>query len=113
MATQTRRITTEPMQRGCLSIDAPCMRARWRDREIELTAAEFRVVSLLASRSGGVSHSTIGAVKSERRGQDNARNVHATIKRIRRAFAAVDPGFTGIETLYGAGYGWRDTDERR
>ena len=30
------------------------------------------------------------------------------VKRIRKKFAAVDPSFDRIETVYGMGYRWRD-----
>jgi two-component system OmpR family response regulator len=33
--------------------------------------------------------------------------VTSQIKRIRAKFAAVDPGFASIETVYGMGYRWR------
>jgi len=36
------------------------------------------------------------------------RTVDSHIKRLRRKFRAVDPGFAAIETLYGAGYSFAD-----
>ena len=36
------------------------------------------------------------------------RTVDSHIKRMRRKFRAVDPEFTAIETLYGAGYSFTD-----
>jgi two-component system response regulator ChvI len=36
------------------------------------------------------------------------RTVDSHIKRLRRKFRAVDPGFNAVETLYGAGYSYTD-----
>ena len=35
------------------------------------------------------------------------RTVDCHIKRIRRKLMETDPGFDGIETIYGLGYRWR------
>jgi two-component system response regulator ChvI len=35
-------------------------------------------------------------------------NVRSLLKRIRRKFLAVDPGFSEIENMLGVGYRWRD-----
>ncbi len=91
---------------GDLRLDLPCLRATWRGREVRLTASEFRIVALLASRSGIVSHAAIADLKLDKRNRERPRNVAATVKRIRRAFEAIDHGFTAIETVYGDGYRW-------
>ena len=37
------------------------------------------------------------------------RTIDSHIKRLRRKFRSVDPQFSGIETLYGAGYSFADS----
>jgi two-component system OmpR family response regulator len=92
------------MTRGQLEIDAERMVVRWRDRPVGLTLTEFWIVHALARYPGHV--------KNRQQLMDAARavlddnTITSHIKRIRRKFAAVDPGFDSIETVYGMGYRW-------
>ena len=99
---------------GELSLDLVARRARWQGREIELTLTEFDMVALMAQRAGrDVTYRELydlvhGSGFQSGSGSDGYRsNVRGFIKRIRRKFETVDPGFTAIENYPGFGYRWR------
>jgi two-component system response regulator ChvI len=84
-------------------------RVTWDGKPVSLTVTEFLILEALASRPG--------VIKSRNQLMDAAypddvfvddRTVDSHIKRLRRKFRAADPGFGGIETLYGAGYSFSD-----
>ncbi len=88
-------------------------RVYWNGRRVDLSVTEFRVVSRLAASPGvDFSHRDIyDVMKGEGivsgRGEDGYRgNVRAAIKRIRRKFVRVDPGFSAIRSYHGFGYRW-------
>jgi two-component system OmpR family response regulator len=93
-----------PVVQGSLALDRDRMSAHWKDRPIPLTVTEFWVVHALAQHPGHVRN---------REQLMNAANVvlddssvTSQIKRIRAKFAAADPDFAAIETVYGMGYRW-------
>lgn len=88
-------------------------RAYWNGRRVALSLTEFRVVSRLATSPGvDFSHRDIyDIMKGEGivsgRGEGGYRgNVRAAIKRIRRKFVSIDPGFAAIRNYHGFGYHW-------
>jgi two-component system response regulator ChvI len=100
---------------GPLFLDVGSARALWRDTQVDLTLTEFKVVQLLASRSGrDVSYREIydvvrGAGFRAGSGEDGFRaNVRALVKRVRQKFRAIDPDFTALENYPGFGYRWID-----
>lgn len=97
------------IRRGRLSMDPDRHRVLWDDRPVALTVTEFLILEALAARPG--------VIKSRNQLMDAAypddvfvddRTVDSHIKRMRRKFRSVDPGFSSIETLYGAGYSFTD-----
>lgn len=97
------------IQRGRLRMDPSRHRVTWDGRPVSLTVTEFLILECLAQRPG--------VIKSRNQLMDAAypddvfvddRTVDSHIKRLRRKFRAVDPNFSGIETLYGAGYSFSD-----
>lgn len=99
---------------GRLALKVEAKRAHWQGREIGLSLGEFEVVALLASKAGvDVSYREIyNTVQTEGfiagQGAEGYRtNVRALIKRIRRKFTEVDPGFAALENYPGFGYRWR------
>jgi two-component system response regulator ChvI len=99
---------------GPLSLRQETKRARWQDKEVPLSLGEFEVVALLATKPGhDVSYREIyNTVQTEGfiagQGSEGYRtNVRALIKRIRRKFTDVDPGFNALENYPGFGYRWR------
>ena len=76
-----------------------------RGNDVALTVTEFLILEALAARPG--------FVKSRDQLMDAAyqddvyvddRTIDSHIKRLRKKFRVVDPGFKAIETLYGVGY---------
>ncbi|MEW5756197.1 MAG: proteobacterial dedicated sortase system response regulator [Pseudomonadota bacterium] len=96
----------EEITRGALTLDMNRYRARWRNHPIELSLTEFWIVHSLALHPGHVK-------KREQLMQaahvvvDDA-TITSHVKRIRKKFAAVDPSFSAIESIYAMGYRWNE-----
>ncbi|WP_082384409.1 response regulator transcription factor [Erythrobacter sp. SG61-1L] len=99
----------EEMLRGRLAMDPARHKVHWDGKDVSLTVTEFLILEALAARPG--------VIKSRNQLMDAAypddvfvddRTVDSHIKRMRRKFRSVDPEFSGIETLYGAGYSFSD-----
>ncbi|WP_373487903.1 response regulator transcription factor [Blastomonas sp.] len=95
----------EPIVRGRLEIDPARHLVLWDGSKVTLTVTEFLILEALAARPG--------VVKSRNQLMDAAyqddvyvddRTIDSHIKRLRRKFREVDAEFSGIDTLYGAGY---------
>lgn len=103
------------LRRGRLRLHRQARRALWNDREVSLSRAEYDVVLCLAAAPGtDVAYRDIyNVIKGEGflagPGEEGYRaNVRAMVKRIRRKFEDIDPGFACLETYPGFGYRWRD-----
>ena len=92
-------------------------RGFWNGTDLDLTAGEYRIIELLASRPG--QYFTYRAIYDRLRhegfvsgrGPNGYRvNVRSAIKRIRNKFRAFDPTFQEIENHTGFGYRWRKPD---
>ena len=99
----------QPVRRGRLMIDPPRHLVTWDDRPVALTVTEFLILEALAGRPGVVKsrNQLMDAAYSDDVFVDD-RTIDSHIKRLRRKFREVDPTFSGIETLYGAGYSFAD-----
>lgn len=103
----TRAPTT--IDRGRLVMDPSRHQVTWDGEPVSLTVTEFLLLEALAARPG--------VIKSRNQLMDSAypddvfvddRTVDSHIKRMRRKFRVVDPEFSAISTLYGAGYSFSD-----
>ena len=115
---QRRRPATpmHPIERhGELALYPSAARVLWRQRDVDLTITEYKIVALLVSRKGQVqtyrgiydtAHYAGFVAGSGEQGRNT--NVRSLLKRIRRKFLAVDPGFSEIENVAGVGYRWCD-----
>ena len=92
-------------------------RGFWNGTDLDLTAGEYRIIELLASRPG--QNFTYRAIYDRLRhegfvsgrGPNGYRvNVRSAIKRIRNKFRALDPKFQEIERYTAFGYRWRKPD---
>lgn len=110
--TQPKRSESQ-IKVGDLDLNADGKFALWQGHEIDLTVGEFDIVEALARRAGdNLSYRDIydivrgqGFVAGQ--GEDGYRqNVRTFIKRVRRKFRDVDPGFDAIENYPGFGYRW-------
>ena len=99
----------EPIRRGRLVMDPPRHQVSWDDRPVALTVTEFLLLEALASRPGVIKsrNQLMDAAYSDDVFVDD-RTIDSHIKRLRRKFRSVDPGFAAIETLYGAGYSFAE-----
>ncbi len=97
--------------RGKLAMDPDRHFVAWDGRPVQLTVTEFLILQALAQRPG--------YVKSRDQLMDAAyaddiyvddRTIDSHIKRLRKKFRAVDPDFSSIETLYGVGYRYNESD---
>ncbi|MGQ7828573.1 response regulator [Altererythrobacter sp. Z27] len=95
--------------RGQLFMDPARHQVTWGGQPVSLTVTEFLILEALAARPG--------VIKSRNQLMDAAypddvfvddRTVDSHIKRMRRKFRQVDPDFSAIDTLYGAGYSFTD-----
>ncbi len=95
--------------RGRLEMDPTRHRVTWAGTPVSLTVTEFMILEALAARPGVIKsrNQLMDAAYSDDVFVDD-RTIDSHIKRLRRKFRAVDPQFSGIETLYGAGYSFTD-----
>ena len=91
-----------------LTLDHERLLASWLKQKVELTVTEFWLVACLAKHPG--------QVKSRQQLMDAAnlvlddQTITAHVKRIRKKFILIDADFSAIQTVYGLGYRWLDTD---
>ena len=95
----------EVLERGALKLDAKRFTASWKDRPVGLTLTEFWMVHTLAKFPGHVKDRE-GLMREANLVVDEG-TITSHVKRIRRKFAAVDPAFEQIDTVYGMGYRWK------
>ena len=81
------------------------MTVQWKGTAVPLTVTEFWVVHALAQHPGHV-RSREQLMAAANVVLDDG-TVTSQIKRIRAKFAAVDPTFDAIQTVYGMGYRWQ------
>ena len=103
-----------PFVAGPLELDLQRYLVRWNGKPVDLTVTEIRILEALVRHPGHV--------KSRRQLTDEAypfdtyvseRTIDSHVKRIRRKFEKVDPGFDSLEAVYGAGYRYQTPGERR
>jgi len=91
-----------------LTLDHDRLIASWSGKKVDLTVTEFWLIACLARHPG--------QVKSRQQLMDAAnlvlddQTITAHVKRIRKKFLHADAAFTAIQTVYGLGYRWLDTD---
>ncbi len=96
--------------RGNLTLDNSRHQCTWQGKLVDLTVTEFLLIGSLASRPGFVKNrdQLMDAAYGENIYVDD-RTIDSHIKRLRKKFKSVDPGFSNIETLYGVGYRYSET----
>jgi len=96
------------LTRGKLTLDLKRLTAFWEGKRVELTLTEFWMVHALAKFPGHVKDRD-GLMRDARIVVDDS-TITSHVKRIRKKFAALDPAFDRIETVYGMGYRWDAED---
>jgi two-component system response regulator ChvI len=104
------RTAETTLELGPLRLDESRHECTWRSQNISLTVTEFMLLLTLASRPGHVRtrEQLMATAYGEHENVDD-RTVDSHIKRLRKKFRDIDPTFDQIETLYGAGYRYRDS----
>lgn len=97
----------DQLHRGRLELDTARLMASWKEIPVALTVTEFWVVHSLAEHPGHVRNRDQLMTAASTVLDDSS--VTSQIKRIRHKFAAVDPDFAAIETVYGMGYRWTES----
>ena len=98
------------MIRGKLEMDPARHHVKWAGKTLTLTVTEFMILEALANRPGVVRtrDQLMDAAYQDDVYVDD-RTIDSHIKRLRRKFREVDPDFSAIDTLYGAGYRFADS----
>jgi two-component system OmpR family response regulator len=99
----------EILERGPLSLDLKRLTARWSDQRVDLTLTEFWMVHALARFPGHVKDRD--SLMREAKIVVDDSTITSHVKRIRKKFLALDPGFDCIATVYGMGYRWNSREE--
>ena len=94
------------VERGKLRLDLDRVSATWAGRRVELTLTEFWIVHALARHPGHVRSRE--QLMGEARMVVDDSTITSHVKRIRKKFAALDPAFDRIESVYGMGYRWNE-----
>jgi two-component system response regulator ChvI len=104
------KIDEDLIIRGNLILDNSRHQCTWKGEPVDLTVTEFLLIGSLASRPGFVKNrdQLMDAAYGENIYVDD-RTIDSHIKRLRKKFKSVDPGFSNIETLYGVGYRYSET----
>jgi len=106
-------------QHGELALHRQTARTLWRQQDVGLTMTEYKIVAQLVSNKGQVltyraiydtAHYEGFVAGSGEHGYNT--NVRSLLKRIRKKFLAVDPGFAEIENRQGVGYCWRQAADQ-
>ena len=105
----------EVKRHGDLTLYPLTARAEWQQRDVRLTVAEYKVVTLLVSESTIQTYRAIydtvhfAGFIAGHDGHGYTTNVRAIVRRIRKKFLAVDPCFAEIENKHLVGYRWRES----
>lgn len=93
------------IERGPLRLDLKRFTVNWRAHAVDLTLTEFWLAHALAKFPGHVKNRE--QLMSEAHIVVDDSTITSHVKRVRRKFAAVDPQFDRIDTVYGMGYRWK------
>ncbi|MGB8633756.1 MAG: proteobacterial dedicated sortase system response regulator [Rhodanobacteraceae bacterium] len=92
------------IERGPLKLATERMQVAWNDELVPLTVTEFWMVHALVRHPGHVKSREQLMRDAELVVDETTITSH--IKRMRKKFLAIDPEFTAIDTVHGAGYRW-------
>jgi two-component system response regulator ChvI len=108
---QSKSAEAEPaIVRGELRLDPARHECTWKGQKVDLTVTEFLLLKSLAIRPGHVKNRDQlmdGAYGGHVYVDD--RTIDSHIKRMRKKIKMIDPNFAQIETLYGVGYRYLET----
>ncbi len=105
------RATAEILRRGDLVVDSSRRRVELSDEEIELTSLEFDLLQFFAAHPGRVY--SRDALMEQVWGEDrvvDARSIDSLISRLRRKIETDPSRPDYVQTVWGAGYRFRESD---
>jgi two-component system response regulator ChvI len=104
-----KQADSKVLDRGPLRVDLERHTCTWKNQPVTLTATEFLLLHVLASRPGVVKsrNALLDAVYDDPTLVDE-RNIDTHIKRLRKKLAASGLEFDMVETLYGVGYRFKE-----
>lgn len=105
-ALQAPAQASQCFERGALRLAPERMVATWNGEAVPLTVTEFWLLHSLVRHPGHVK--TRAQLMDDARVVVDEPTITSHIKRMRRKFQQLDAHFDGIETVYGAGYRWRE-----
>ncbi len=97
---------SEQIRLGNLLVDVSRMTVSWKEQPVALTVTEFWMLHAIIKRPGHVKSRQQLMDESQMVVDDSTITSH--IKRMRKKFVQLDPGFDHIETVYGMGYRWQN-----
>jgi len=109
LASQPGGDAEQLLEVGRLTLDLRRYTAVWDGSPVPLTVTEFMILHALAKRPGHVK--TREQLMDEGYPHDSFvsdRTIDSHIKRMRKKFLAIDPGFDRVDTVYGLGYRWAE-----
>jgi two-component system response regulator ChvI len=107
-ATPTRKTSNKVLECGLLRMDLERHTCTWKNQRVTLTASEFILLHVLASRPGVVrSRNALMQAAYHDLTNVDQRNIDSHIKRLRKKIAVSDSDFDMVETLYGLGYRYK------
>jgi len=107
-ALQQPQAEASELRRGELLLDMNRYSVSWRSEPLELSLTEFWLIHCLAKHPGHV--------KSREQLMQDAHivvddtTITSHIKRVRKKFIAIDNNFSAIDSVYGMGYRWLETN---
>ncbi|WP_448956999.1 envelope stress response regulator BaeR [Klebsiella michiganensis] len=96
-----------PNTNSPLLIDEERFQASWQNKQLDLTAAEFRLLKTLSQKAGKVfsREQLLNHLYDEYRAVTD-RTIDSHIKNLRRKLQMLDASRTFIRAVYGVGYRW-------
>ena len=107
-AMQTPNDNEQLVHRGLLTIDKNRFTVSWNEQPVDLTLTEFWMVYTLANRPGHVKNRD--QLMEEAKIVVDDATITSHIKRIRKKFQHIDKSFDAIDTVYGMGYRWLESN---
>lgn len=97
------------LSRGELELDSDRYLVRWKKKVVPLTVTEFLILRALVRHPGHVkSRKQLMEEGYPYDAYVSERTIDSHIKRLRSKFAEIDPDFSGIDTVHGVGYRYRE-----
>ncbi|MDR2211611.1 MAG: response regulator transcription factor [Spirochaetaceae bacterium] len=94
---------------GGLLLDEQRITVLWKEKALDCTVTEFRILQTLVSPPGIIkTREQIMAAAFPEDIYPNDRAADSHIKRIRKKFLELDGDFSSLEAVYGLGYKWKE-----